>query len=97
MKFTKYVPEFVAKRKRNGNQVNVSALYRFARGLEKISAEFERRGREDATAGRPAADDDSFTAWGIQAFGEDHDFDSVVLLMKNAYMNGYNGGASIGK
>lgn len=95
MKFTKYVLEFVAKRKRNGNQVNISALYRFARGLEKISAEFEKRGREDATAGRPAADDDTFTAWGIQAFGEDHDFDSVVLLMKEAYMDGYRKGQEV--
>lgn len=92
MKFIKNLPAFLVKFKKENGRLPQTATIRFLFDLDRIARKFERKGREDGAQGKPALGDGAFAAWGTKSFGGDRDFDVIVSLMKNAYMDGYREG-----
>ena len=64
---------------------------RWAALLDDITAAFDRKGREDRQAGRPAADWECFQGWALKQF-EQQDAGEIAELMQDYYMDGYNSG-----
>lgn len=92
MRFLKHLPAFIAEFKKEYGRLPDASVFRCALSLEKTAQKFERKGREDGTQGKPVPGDEAFVSWGKKSFGDDHDFDAIVYLMKKAYMDGYRAG-----
>lgn len=92
MRILNHLPAFVFEFKKEHGKFPKAALFRFAMSLEKMARKFERKGREDGAQGKPVPGDKAFVSWGKKSFGDDRDFDDVVSLMKDAYMDGYRAG-----
>lgn len=69
---------------------------RWAALLDEITAAFDRKGREDRQAGRPAANWECFLGWSVKQFGR-QDAGEIAELMQDYYMDGYNSGLSRGE
>lgn len=92
MKILKHLPAFVAEFKKEHGRLPNATVFRCAISLDKTARKFKRKGREDGAQGKPVPGDEAFSSWGRKSFGDDRDFDGIVSLMKNAYMDGYRAG-----
>lgn len=65
--------------------------HRWAALFDDMASAFDRKGREDRKAGRPAADWECFLAWSVKQFGR-QDAGEIAELMQDYYMDAYNSG-----